>query len=914
MIRFVPPFKTRYIASVSGGVTGNIASIGVAIGVTCAATVVHDVSASASVSVSAQAKGHFTYFAIADVTISATAAGQRTAGGTANIGVNITTSADATTLTAHSGTADVSVAINTTASATTITPIEGAATCAVTITASAIGTASQTHAGVASCQVNLSASAAANVANYLYESDVLSISNNLLWLRADDIDGDEDKTDNPSDNTSISSWASRNNGLTVSCTSGLEPTFQTNENGTLPAVKFDSTDELYVDWDSSMTNFTVFLVVKHYDSAASGGYIMDGGQASSSRLGWLDRATGNFRMGGVANFTEVLSESGQSADTDWHIITAHYNGANSSLRVDLSAADSGDIGASNGTYAASEGIVIGGANHTNLYGSKILVAEVLAYSGGLSTSDRDKVEGYLNDKWSITTIHSGSATCSVNINASADGYSVAAFSNGYSLDFGSQGNYVQLTDDDSIFDFGTNAFTMTVWFKMDSFPHSHNRLITGHDGADTNSFVMYVDSNDGIGLYGAGNTYIDAGSANVSTGAWYNGTITRSGTTVTVYLNGQQVAQNTSVSGSYVVNSSYGTHLGRDPALASNLAQFGLLGNMSHVGVWNEALTSSEVSAIYNSGNPLDLLTDSGNYSSSSGLQGYWRLQEGSGTSTADATGNSDDATISGATWSTDVPEATTHSGTASCQVNLSASASGSVSTFNNYSISLDGSNDYLSVSDHDDFSFGNSTSDSAFSVSAWIKMDDATKFRIFSKQTNSSNIEYVFGVDGLDRLGVNLYDAATSKFRGVYSASIQSYEGSWIHVVMTYDGTGGSAAYNGMELYLNGSLLSTSNNSGGGYTAMHNTSTDVWIGGANFVPDYANGKIDEVAVFSAELTSTQVSNIYNNGTPTDLSSESNLVGYWRMEENTGTTVADSSGNGHTATLNNGPTFSADTP
>ena len=133
---------------------------GVAIGVTCAATVVHDASASASVSVSAQAKGHFTYFAIADVTISATAVGQRTATGTANIGVDITASADATTFTAHSGTADVSVAIGATASATTITPIEGAATCSIVITASADGAIGTLHSSsTAECQVNISASA-----------------------------------------------------------------------------------------------------------------------------------------------------------------------------------------------------------------------------------------------------------------------------------------------------------------------------------------------------------------------------------------------------------------------------------------------------------------------------------------------------------------------------------------------------------------------------------------------------------------------------------------------------------------------------------------------------------------------------------------------------------------------------------
>lgn len=140
MIRFVPPFRGRYIASISGGVTENIARVGVAIGVTCATTVVHDASASASVSVSAQAKGHYTYFAIADVTISATAAGQRTVSGTGNIGVDITSTADGSVSTAHSGVATVGVTIEATAAAATgTTHSSSTAECQVNISTSANG-------------------------------------------------------------------------------------------------------------------------------------------------------------------------------------------------------------------------------------------------------------------------------------------------------------------------------------------------------------------------------------------------------------------------------------------------------------------------------------------------------------------------------------------------------------------------------------------------------------------------------------------------------------------------------------------------------------------------------------------------------------------------------------------------------
>lgn len=120
---------------VGGDIKGTVL---VRISTTATPTLTTGVSATASVSINASAKGHFTYFAIANVTISATAAGQRVAYGTANIGVDITSTADGNVFTAHSGVATVGVVIEATAAAT-------------------IGT---THSSsTAECQVNISASA-----------------------------------------------------------------------------------------------------------------------------------------------------------------------------------------------------------------------------------------------------------------------------------------------------------------------------------------------------------------------------------------------------------------------------------------------------------------------------------------------------------------------------------------------------------------------------------------------------------------------------------------------------------------------------------------------------------------------------------------------------------------------------------
>jgi len=74
-------------------------------------------------------------------------------------------------------------------------------------------------------------------------------------------------------------------------------------------------------------------------------------------------------------------------------------------------------------------------------------------------------------------------------------------------------------------------------------------------------------------------------------------------------------------------------------------------GKIDEVAVWNDELTSAEVTAIYNSGNMLNVSSDSGNYASADNLTGYYRFNEGSGTSLQDNSSNSNTGTITGAAW-----------------------------------------------------------------------------------------------------------------------------------------------------------------------------------------------------------------------------------------------------------------------
>jgi hypothetical protein len=111
----------------------------------------------------------------------------------------------------------------------------------------------------------------------------------------------------------------------------------------------------------------------------------------------------------------------------------------------------------------------------------------------------------------------------------------------------------------------------------------------------------------------------------------------------------------------------------------------------------------------------------------------------------------------------------------------------------------------------------------------------------------------------------------------------------------------------------VNDSAVAATGGSAGSYASMNNTSGALNIATFTAAAAFADGKIDEFAIIPSELSAAQVTAIYNSGVPADLTSYSPTV-WTRFEEGSGTSITDSSGNGHTATLTNGPTFSTDVP
>lgn len=242
---------------------------------------------------------------------------------------------------------------------------------------------------------------------------------------------------------------------------------------------------------------------------------------------------------------------------------------------------------------------------------------------------------------------------------------------------------------------------------------------------------------------------------------------------------------------------------------------------------------------------------------------------------------------------------------------NLGVVGSPTAPAFNIYSVNLDGTNDYINCGGASDFSFTDGAgNDDPFSISAWVKFDSFTRARLVSKDTSTSNREFLFGTDGSNKSNI-LLGTGSVNLNIVNTTNLNSTD--WFHLVATYDGSESSS---GLLMYVNADASTLRDDSVGSYTGMPSSGGNLEIGRFANGHSFFNGLIDEVAVFDYELTSSQVSSIYNSGTPADISSLSPL-GWWRMGDNdsgTGTTITDQGSGGNNGTLTNGPTFSTTVP
>jgi len=177
------------------------------------------------------------------------------------------------------------------------------------------------------------------------------------------------------------------------------------------------------------------------------------------------------------------------------------------------------------------------------------------------------------------------------------------------------------------------------------------------------------------------------------------------------------------------------------------------------------------------------------------------------------------------------------------------------------------GGADWLDIGDFPRYSFGSGAADTPFSVTAWVNMTDATSFCIMGKGVYNTDAEWRLLVAADDLLYFQQFDESVADcYIGQGStATLTEWEGRWVNICATYDGSETSA---GTILYVNGVAVASTaaENNPGTYVAMEDLAHAVWLG--LDATDYAEGAITAATIWGRVLSPAEAAGFASGGGP----------------------------------------------
>jgi len=429
------------------------------------------------------------------------------------------------------------------------------------------------------------------------------------------------------------------------------------------------------------------------------------------------------------------------------------------------------------------------------------------------------------------------------------GITAASFSNVYSMDFDGVDDYVDIFDSVTVptaFQSigNSNSYSISAWIKTTQNAAAHFYWYSGatiielrqQQGANSHiPFNFGISYNPSGGhsflTFGRSNNYATGAelvfsTADVNDGNWHHVAITIDTNDYIFYVDGSTAGSGTfsTATGDCSVSTTTSNMQIGSRSRDSGLKDRNLFdGQMDELSIFNYKLTSGNVTSIYNSGVPNNL----------------------------------NDLTTPPTAWYR-MGESGTYK---SPQWLLPENSNVDNSRISNYSFEFDGVDDYINC--------GTDSSlkpTSNYSVSGWFKLDDVTGTKTII--SNDNNNGYMVWVSG-SSLWFYHYDTG---WKTLQSNTVLSAD-TWYHFCITWELSTTTG-----RLYINGSedINSTS------FNQVTYLSTPVYIG--TYAPSkYFEGYLDEIAVFNTTLSSSDVSSIYNSGTPTTL--PSGAVAHWKLGE-----------------------------
>jgi len=441
------------------------------------------------------------------------------------------------------------------------------------------------------------------------------------------------------------------------------------------------------------------------------------------------------------------------------------------------------------------------------------------------------------------------------------------FPNGVLQDYVMDFDSAEAINTSSISDFefihNSKVFTISAWFNLDSLstPVKKTIIQNTYTASAGSGFNLWIDNRSSAKKIRfnlddqSTSTAIDYTYSSMATGKWVNVIVTGGGpgaNNCKMFINGGTEVASATLGSATSVNSSYsaiiGSRVDSDPDSFFN-------GQLSNIAIWNTD-QSANIDNIYNNGSPQTTYTVT--------PQNWWKL-------------NADSV------YTPSAPNYTT-------------------------ALDFDGNSDLINAN-----SVISSISSSATgTVSGWIKYPStgSTAYMItFTSNTYQTQQQYLTIQKSSD-------EKATAQLKDRWilkTDNVVFSPGNWYHYAVTQNGTE-------PKLYINGTEYSSGN--GATMTLYTGTNGTEWwpnLSGFNTVTmggmiwnslgtvytNYGDQDLSNISIFNSALTSSQVSTLFNFGTPQTAISFSPQA-WWKLD-NTTTGIQDSSGNGNNGT-NNGAT------
>lgn len=410
--------------------------------------------------------------------------------------------------------------------------------------------------------------------------------------------------------------------------------------------------------------------------------------------------------------------------------------------------------------------------------------------------------------------------------------------------------------------------SITYWYRVDSNPAGPD-VAVNILGSGSSALQCGIRSSTVMCWKNGGTELVNATTP--TAGIWHHVAYAFDGTTHKLYVDGVfQESSSVSADSGSATNVEIGYN-------GDSTAEDWENGEVDELKIYNYPITASQVVQDMNGNHPIG--------GSPIGSQvGYWKFDELA------------DNTCSGGT--NDVCNSSSLTTTLDGTSTASRTASGKL----NAALDFDGTDDVVTITNTSSIDFDTGLS-SGFTISAWVNPDTAgegSAGQIFQKGSNtycqlSSSTPFT--------VTCNL-DYATADANTSVSSAMPS--GSWTHVAMSYNSTAET-----ISIWINGRKRATSSAGTGGKAA---DTANLLIGGGT--SNNFDGKIDDVKVYSSELTVAEMQIDYNYNSAMAVSTgqtEEGVgtppVGWWKLDENTGTNAYDSSGNGSTGTATGSPNY-----